>query len=58
MDESFIIEQKRVGNQLSKIYVILLGEIGDFPNHLFEVRLDEDIDQFAWIVEDCGGIVS
>ena len=41
---------------LPKIYNIPLSEIDDFPNHPFQVRLDEDMDQLVESVKERGVI--
>lgn len=41
---------------LPKIYTIPLSEIDDFPDHPFQVRLDEDMDQLVESVKERGVI--
>ena len=42
-DELFMTDKERAENKLPKIYDIPLSEIDDFPDHPFQVRLDEDM---------------
>jgi ParB family chromosome partitioning protein len=42
-DELFLNEKGRAENRLPKIYDIPLSEIDEFPNHPYQVRMDEDI---------------
>ncbi len=53
-DELFMNDQERAENRLPKIYDIPLSEIDDFPNHPFQVRLDEDMDQLVESVKERG----
>ena len=53
-DELFMNDQERAENRLPKIYDIPLTEIDDFPNHPFQVRLDEDMDQLVESVKERG----
>ena len=41
---------------LPKIYNVPLSEIDDFPDHPFQVRLDEDMDQLVESVKERGVI--
>lgn len=41
-DELFMNDAERREVSLPKIYTIPLSEIDDFPDHPFQVRLDED----------------
>jgi ParB family chromosome partitioning protein len=47
-------DQERAENRLPKIYDIPLTEIDDFPDHPFQVRLDEDMDQLVESVKERG----
>lgn len=53
-DELFMNDQERAENRLPKIYDIPLTEIDDFPDHPFQVRLDEDMDQLVESVKERG----
>ena len=56
-DELFMTDQERQENRLPKIYDIPLSEIDDFPDHPYQVRMDEDMDQLVQSVKDRGIIV-
>ena len=53
-DELFMNEQGRAENRLAKIYDIPLSEIDDFPNHPYQVRMDEDMTQLVESVKERG----
>ncbi len=53
-DELFMNDQERAEIRLPKIYDIPLSEIDDFPNHPFQVRMDEDMDQLVESVKERG----
>lgn len=53
-DELFMNDEERKENRLPKIYDIPLTEIDDFPNHPYQVRLDEDMDQLVQSVKERG----
>ena len=55
-DELFMNDRERAENKLPKIYDIPLTEIDDFPDHPFQVRLDEDMDQLVESVKSRGVI--
>ena len=55
-DELFMNDAERREATLPKIYNIPLSEIDDFPNHPFQVRLDEDMDQLVESVKERGVI--
>lgn len=55
-DELFMNDTERQEATLPKIYNIPLSEIDDFPDHPFQVRLDEDMDQLVESVKDRGVI--
>ena len=44
----------RAENRLPKIYDIPLSEIDDFPDHPFQVRLDDDMDALVQSVKERG----
>lgn len=56
LDELFMTEKERFENQLPKIYDIPLSEIDDFPDHPFQVKMDEDMDQLVESVKERGVI--
>ena len=53
-DELFMDDQGRAENRLPKIYNIPLSEIDDFPDHPYQVRMDEDMDQLVESVRERG----
>ena len=55
-DELFMNDAERREATLPKIYNIPLSEIDGFPNHPFQVRLDEDMDQLVESVKERGVI--
>ena len=55
-DELFMNDAERQEATLPKIYNIPLSEIDDFPNHPFQVLLDEDMDQLVESVKERGVI--
>lgn len=55
-DELFMDDKGREENRLPKIHNIPLSEIDDFPNHPFQVRMDEDMDQLVESVRSRGVI--
>lgn len=55
-DELFMNDTERREAMLPKIYNIPLSEIDDFPDHPFQVRLDEDMDQLVESVRERGVI--
>lgn len=55
-DELFMNDAERREATLPKIYNIPLSEIDDFPDHPFQVRLDEDMDQLVESVRERGVI--
>ena len=46
-DELFMDDSSRKEEKLPRIYNIPLSEIDDFPDHPFQVNLDEDMDQLV-----------
>lgn len=46
-DELFMDDSSRKEEKLPRIYDIPLSEIDDFPNHPFQVKLDEDMAQLV-----------
>jgi len=55
-DELFMDDKGRAENRLPKIYDIPLTEIDDFPDHPYQVRLDEDMDQLVESIKKQGVI--
>ena len=55
-DELFMDDKGREENRLPKIYNLPLAEIDDFPDHPFQVRMDEDMDQLIQSVRERGVI--
>ena len=53
-EELFMNDKERQENRLPKIYDIPLSEIDDFPDHPFQVRMDEDMDQLVESVKGRG----
>jgi len=53
-DELFMTDQGRAENRLPKIYDIPLSEIDPFPDHPFQVRLDEDMEQLVESIRERG----
>ena len=53
-DELFMNEQGRTENRLPKIYDIPLSEIDEFPDHPYQVRMDEDMTQLVESVKERG----
>lgn len=55
-DELFMSDEGRTEARLPRIYDIPLDQIDDFPDHPFQVRLDEDMDQLVQSVKERGVI--
>lgn len=55
-DELFMDDQGRAENRLPKIYNIPLSEIDDFPDHPYQVRMDEDMTQLVDSIKERGVI--
>ncbi len=55
-DELFMDDQGRAENRLPKIYNIPLTEIDDFPEHPYQVRMDEDMTQLVESIKERGVI--
>ena len=53
-EDLFKDDKTRVEDSLPKIYDIPLAEIDDFPEHPFQVRMDEDMDQLVQSIRDRG----
>ena len=54
LDEMFLDEKTRQELSRPKIYEIPLSEIDPFPDHPFQVRMDEDMEQLIESVKDIG----
>ena len=55
-DELFMDDKGRAENRLPKIHNIPLTEIDDFPDHPYQVRMDEDMDQLVESIKKQGVI--
>ena len=55
-EELFMNEQERKENRLPRIHHIPLTEIDEFPDHPFQVRMDEDMDQLVESIKERGVI--
>lgn len=53
-DELFMDDKSRAEAKLPRIYDIPLTEIDDFPDHPFQVRMDEDMDQLVESIKERG----
>lgn len=53
-DELFMNDEGRAENRLPKIYDLPLSEIDDFPDHPYQVKLDEDMDTLVQSVRERG----
>ena len=53
-DELFMTDRERAESRLPRIQDIPLGEIDDFPDHPFHVRLDADMDELVQSVKERG----
>jgi len=56
MNELFMNDQQRAENRLPRIHDIPLNMIDEFPDHPFQVRMDEDMDQLLESVKERGVI--
>ena len=55
-DELFMDDQGRAESRLPRIYDIPLAEIDDFPDHPYQVRIDEDMTQLVESIRERGVI--
>lgn len=55
-DELFMDDKGREENRLPKIREIPLAEIDEFPDHPYQVRMDEDMDQLVESIKERGVI--
>ena len=53
-DELFMDDKGREEYRLPRIYELPLAEIDDFPEHPYQVRLDEDMDRLVASVKERG----
>ena len=53
-DEMFMTDQERAETKLPRIYDLPLNQIDDFPDHPFQVRMDEDMDQLVQSIKERG----
>ena len=54
LDELFMSDKERAENRLPRIHDIPLSEIDDFPDHPYQVRMDEDMDQLVESIKEHG----
>lgn len=54
LDELFMNDKERAENRLPRIHDIPLSEIDDFPDHPYQVRMDEDMDQLVESIKEHG----
>ena len=54
LDELFMNDKERAENRLPRIHDIPLAEIDDFPDHPYQVRMDEDMDQLVASIKEYG----
>lgn len=55
-DEIFMDDKELKENRLPKILQIPLDRIDEFPDHPFQVRLDEDMEQLVESIKERGVI--
>jgi len=53
-DELFMTDQERAEVKLPRIHDLPLDQVDDFPDHPFQVRMDEDMDQLVQSIKDRG----
>ena len=53
-DELFMTDQERAEAKLPRIHDLPLDQIDDFPDHPFQVRMDEDMDQLVQSIKERG----
>jgi len=56
LDQIFSDDHEIAGNRIPKILQIPLDMIDEFPDHPFQVRLDEDMDQLVESIKERGVI--
>jgi len=57
LDQIFSDDHEIAGNRIPKILQIPLDMIDEFPDHPFQVRLDEDMDQLVESIKERGVII-
>ena len=57
VDDLFSTEAERVEARLEKVVQLAPAEISDFPNHPFQVRMDEAMREMADSVKQYGVLV-
>ena len=53
-DELFMTDQERAEAKLPRIHDLPLDQVDDFPDHPFQVRMDEDMDQLVQSIKERG----
>ena len=53
-DELFMTDQERAEAKLPRIHDLPLDQVDDFPDHPFQVRMDEDMDQLVQSIRERG----
>ena len=56
IDDLFTTQEEREISKLQRIFEIPISEIDDFPNHPFQVRMDDDMEQLIQSVQERGVI--
>lgn len=57
VDDLFSTQESRDEAKLERVINLSPGEISDFPNHPFKVRMDEEMQQMAESVKEHGVLV-
>ena len=58
VDDLFSTQESRDEAKLERVINLPPGEISDFPNHPFKVRMDEEMQQMAESVKEHGVLVN
>lgn len=53
-DELFMTDQERTEAKLPRIHDLPLDQVDDFPDHPFQVRMDEDMEQLVQSIRERG----
>lgn len=53
-DELFMTDQERAEAKLPRIHDLPLDQVDDFPDHPFQVRMDDDMDQLIQSIRERG----
>ena len=53
-DELFMTDQERAEAKLPRIHDLPLDQVDDFPDHPFQVRMDEDMEQLVQSIRERG----